>query len=69
MGSGGVEDDAYQDLRPLQDLLKEEKNREAQKLLEQHFTSAGKGSGNGNCSNVKFGMLSNTWRSIHQLAR
>ena len=59
MWSGGVEDpnrnDAYQSLPVIQQLLKEEKNKEAQALLQQKFTAAGKGSGHGNGANVKFG--------------
>lgn len=59
MWSGGVEDpnrhDAHEYLSTIQQLLKEEKNKEAQELLQQHFTAAGKGSGNGNGKNVKFG--------------
>lgn len=51
MWSGGVQDpnrhDAYQYLPEIQQLLKEEKNKEAQELLQQHFTNAGKGSANG----------------------
>jgi alpha-L-fucosidase 2 len=59
MWSGGVEDpnrkDANQYFPVIQQLLKEEKNREAQQLLQRHFTSAGKGSGYGRGANVKFG--------------
>ena len=59
MWSGGVEDpnrkDAYQSLPAIQKLLQEEKNKEAQELLQQKFTAAGKGSGHGNGANVKFG--------------
>ncbi len=59
MWSGGVEDpnrhDAHQHLSAIQKLLKEEKNKEAQELLQKHFTSAGKGSGNGNGAKIKFG--------------
>lgn len=59
MWSGGVEDpnrhDAHQYLPTIQHLLIEEKNKEAQALLQKHFTAAGKGSGNGNGANVKFG--------------
>ena len=59
MWSGGVEDpnrpDAYKNLPEIQRLLKEEKNREAQELLQQTFTCAGPGSGNGSGKNVKFG--------------
>jgi len=59
MWSGGIEDpnrhDAHEYLSSIQQLLKEEKNKEAQELLQKHFTSAGQGSGNGNGKNVKFG--------------
>jgi len=59
MWSGGVEDpnrhDAHQYLPEIQQLLKEEKNKEAQELLQKHFTSAGNGSGYGNGAKVKFG--------------
>ncbi|MDQ3277418.1 MAG: glycoside hydrolase family 95 protein, partial [Bacteroidota bacterium] len=59
MWSGGVEDpnrpDAHHHLPTIQKLLQEEKNREAQALLQKHFVSAGKGSGNGNGKNVRFG--------------
>ncbi|MGN6163976.1 MAG: glycoside hydrolase family 95 protein [Flavisolibacter sp.] len=59
MWSGGVEDpnrhDAYQYLPTIQQLLKEGKNKEAQELLQKHFTAAGKGSGYGNGAKVKFG--------------
>lgn len=59
MWSGGVEDpnkqDAHLYLKQIQQLLKEEKNREAQELLQKHFISAGKGSGMGNGAKVKYG--------------
>ncbi|GAA4750064.1 glycoside hydrolase family 95 protein [Flavisolibacter ginsenosidimutans] len=59
MWSGGVEDpnrnDAHEYLQPIQQLLKDEKNKEAQELLQKHFVAAGKGSGNGNGKKVKFG--------------
>ena len=59
MWSGGVEDpnrhNAYQYLPQIQKLLQEEKNKQAQDLLQQHFISAGKGSGFGNGAHVKFG--------------
>lgn len=59
MWSGGVEDpnrkDAYEALPVIQKLLQQEKNKEAQELLQQKFTAAGKGSGHGNGANVKFG--------------
>src|SRR5918993_4058929 len=57
--SGGIQDpnrpDAYKNLPEIQRLLKEEKNKEAQELLQQTFTCAGEGSGNGAGKNVKFG--------------
>lgn len=57
--SGGPEDpnrhDAHQYLEAIQKLLQEEKNKEAQDLLQKHFTSAGKGSGNGSGAKVKYG--------------
>lgn len=59
MWSGGIEDpnrkDAHQYLPEIQQLLLQEKNREAQDLLQKHFTSAGKGSGFGSGKSVKFG--------------
>ncbi len=59
MWSGGIEDpnrhDAYKALPQIRKLLVEEKNKEAQELLQQHFTSAGKGSGQGSGKEVKFG--------------
>lgn len=59
MWSGGVEDpnrhDAHKYLETIQQLLKEEKNKEAQALLQKHFTATGKGSGYGNGAKVKFG--------------
>jgi alpha-L-fucosidase 2 len=59
MWSGGVQDpnrhDAHEYLSSIRQLLKQEKNREAQELLQQHFISAGKGSGNGNGAHTKFG--------------
>jgi len=59
MWSGGVENpnrhDAYKYLPRIQKLLQEEKNKEGQQLLQQHFISAGKGSGFGNGAHVKFG--------------
>lgn len=57
--SGGIEDpnrpDAYKYLPEIQRLLKEGKNIEAQNILQQHFVSAGKGSGYGNGKDAKFG--------------
>ena len=59
MWSGGIEnpdkEDAYQYLKPIQALLLKGENVEAQKLLQQHFVCAGKGSGYGSGANVKFG--------------
>jgi alpha-L-fucosidase 2 len=59
MWSGGVQDpnrhDAYQYLKPIQQLLLEGKNIEAQKLLQSHFICAGPGSGNGNGKDIKYG--------------
>ncbi|HEU4634045.1 MAG TPA: glycoside hydrolase family 95 protein, partial [Flavisolibacter sp.] len=72
MWSGGVEDpnrqDAHRYLLQIQQLLKEEKNKEAQELLQKHFTSAGQGSGHGSGANVKFGcyqILSDLFISWH----
>ena len=57
--SGGIQDpnrhDASKNLPEIQRLLKLEKNKEAQELLQQTFTCAGAGSGNGSGKNVKFG--------------
>ena len=59
MWSGGVQDpnkpDAYQYLKPIQQLLLQGKNVEAQKLLQAHFICAGPGSGNGNGKDIKYG--------------
>ncbi len=59
MWSGGVENpnkpDAHLYLKQIQQLLQEEKNREAQELLQKHFISAGEGSGMGNGAKVKYG--------------
>ncbi|WP_121354355.1 glycoside hydrolase family 95 protein [Flavisolibacter nicotianae] len=59
MWSGGVEDpnrhDAHEHLPEIQRLLQQEKNKEAQDLLQRYFTCAGKGSGNGSGAHVKFG--------------
>lgn len=59
MWSGGIENpnrlDAGSHLAAIQHLLKEEKNKEAQNLLQKYFTSAGKGSGQGNGAKVKYG--------------
>jgi len=57
--SGGLQDpnrpDAYKNLADIQRLLKEERNQEAQDLLQKTFTCAGPGSGSGSGKNVKFG--------------
>ena len=59
MWSGGIEnpnrDDASQHLAEIQRLLKEDKNKEAQNLLQKHFVSAGKGTAFGNGANAKYG--------------
>jgi alpha-L-fucosidase 2 len=59
MWSGGIEnpnrENAWQYLQPIRQLLLEGKNIEAQKLLQEHFVCAGKGSGFGSGANVKFG--------------
>lgn len=59
MWSGGIEDPnrkgAYQYLGEIRNLLLQDKNREAQQLLSQHFIAAGKGSGNGNGKSEKYG--------------
>ncbi len=75
MWSGGLEyanrEDAHQYLPAIQQLLREEKNKEAQELLQKHFTAAGKGSGNGNGKNVKFGayqVLANVFINWHDTA-
>jgi alpha-L-fucosidase 2 len=57
--SGGEQDadsrEAYQYLKPIQDLLLAGKNREAQALLQKHFIAKGEGSGFGSGANVKYG--------------
>lgn len=59
MWSGGVEnpnrEDAAKHLPEIQRLLKEEKNTDAQQLLQKYFVSAGQGSAYGNGANAKFG--------------
>ncbi|SMC95240.1 glycoside hydrolase family 95 protein [Pedobacter africanus] len=59
MWSGGIENpnrkDAASHLKTLQQLLQEGKNKEAQALLQQYFTSSGKGSGRGNGALDKYG--------------
>ena len=77
MWSGGVEDpnrhDAYKYLPKIQKLLQQEKNKEAQELLQKYFVCAGKGSGNGNGAHVKYGcyqILSDlfiNWRVFYDL--
>ncbi|MBN3584129.1 glycoside hydrolase N-terminal domain-containing protein [Algoriphagus aestuarii] len=57
--SGGVQDadreNAYQYLKPIQELLLAGKNQEAEKLLQEHFVSKGVGSGYGNGANEHYG--------------
>ncbi|MES2416699.1 MAG: glycoside hydrolase family 95 protein [Bacteroidota bacterium] len=59
MWSGGVDQpnrfDAHVYLPAIQELLKQGKNKEAQQLLQQHFTSAGQGSAEGSGANAKYG--------------
>lgn len=59
MWSGGTEDpnnpDAYKYLSLIQQLLKENRNKEAQEMLQQNFVCKGKGSGHGNGARVKYG--------------
>jgi alpha-L-fucosidase 2 len=59
MWRGGLQDpnrpDAHQYLPEIQRLLQQEKNKEAQELLQQHFTCAGDGSGHGKGARVKYG--------------
>lgn len=59
MWSGGVQDpnryDAHRYLPQIQKRLQEEKNRVAQKLLQQHFVCAGPGSGHGQGAKIKYG--------------
>lgn len=59
MWSGGLENpnnpNAGKYLTAIQALLKEGKNKEAQATLQKHFTSAGKGSGEGKGAKVKYG--------------
>lgn len=59
MWSGGVQDpnkkDAYRHLGSIRSLLREDKNKEAQALLSQHFVCEGKGSGHGAGKAEKFG--------------
>jgi alpha-L-fucosidase 2 len=59
MWSGGVEDpnkkDAHLYLNTIQQLLLEDKNKEAQALLQKQFIAAGKGSNFGNGATAKFG--------------
>ncbi|MBK7642600.1 MAG: glycoside hydrolase N-terminal domain-containing protein [Planctomycetes bacterium] len=57
--SGSVQDpnraDAHEYLPQIQKLLLEGKNLEAERLLSEHFTCAGAGSGQGNGANVPYG--------------
>ena len=57
--SGGPQDadldSAHLYLKPIQNLLLESKNKEAQALLMKHFVAKGRGSGYGNGANDKFG--------------
>lgn len=57
--SGGPQDadkeDAWQYLKPIQDLLLQGKNKEAQELLEKNFVAKGRGSGYGSGANDKYG--------------
>lgn len=57
--SGGPQDadleDAYKYLKPIQDLLLEGKNKEAQSLLMKHFVAKGRGSGFGAGAKDKYG--------------
>ena len=57
--SGGPQDgdleNAHEYLKPIQSLLLQEKNKEAQSLLMKHFISKGAGSGSGAGANVKYG--------------
>ncbi|MFC4873030.1 glycosyl hydrolase family 95 catalytic domain-containing protein [Negadavirga shengliensis] len=57
--SGGVQDadkeDAHQYLKPIQQLLLEGKNKEAQELLQAHFVAKGRGSGFGNGAKDPYG--------------
>ncbi|WP_026955067.1 glycoside hydrolase family 95 protein [Algoriphagus vanfongensis] len=57
--SGGVQDadreDAFQYLEPIQSLLLQGKNQEAQELLQQNFVSKGVGSGYGTGANEHYG--------------
>ncbi|GAB3664846.1 glycoside hydrolase family 95 protein [Echinicola sediminis] len=57
--SGGVQDadreNAHEHLDDIQQLLLEGNNREAEKLLQEHFVSKGDGSGHGNGAKVHYG--------------
>ncbi|MFQ6601069.1 glycosyl hydrolase family 95 catalytic domain-containing protein [Flavobacterium sp. C3NV] len=57
--SGGPQDannyKAYSFLPQIRQLLLENKNKEAQKLIDQHFICTGAGSGSGNGADVPFG--------------
>jgi len=57
--SGGPQDadrdSAWRYLKPIQNLLLEGKNQQAQELLQKHFVAKGPGSGNGNGALDKYG--------------
>ncbi len=59
MWSGGVQDpnqhDAWKYLQPIQQLLLQGRNVEAQKILQQHFICAGPGTGRGQGAHDKYG--------------
>jgi len=59
MWPGGVQDanrpDAWQYLQPIRQLLLQGKNVEAQKILQEHFICAGKGTGQGEGGHDKYG--------------
>ncbi len=59
MWSGGVQDanraDAWQYLKPIQQLLLAGKNVEAQAILQEHFICAGPGTGRGQGAHEKYG--------------
>ena len=63
MWSGGVQDanrhDAYKYLPEIQKLLQEEKNKEAQELLQKYFVCAGQGFREWERSACKIWLLSN----------
>lgn len=57
--SGGSQDadndSAYKYLKPIQELLLDGKNKEAQEMLQKHFVAKGVGSGYGQGANEKYG--------------